>query len=273
MPDPTDGRRLYAVGDIHGRADLLDRMIRAIAADLDAQGAPRTPPPMIVFLGDYVDRGPSSREVIDRVIALGSHCEVRALKGNHEEALLQFLADPEFGPEWITHGGAQTLSSYGVEPPRFRTDLEAWKEAHAAFEAALPAAHRAFLETLPAIWVVGAYAFTHAGVRPGVPLADQTEHDLMWIRREFLDFEGPHPKVIVHGHTPSEAPQVTPYRIGLDTGAYATGVLTAMGFHGKARRLFQVTPTGVTSEPAATPVPEVRPERPRLRLPVAWLRR
>jgi serine/threonine protein phosphatase 1 len=219
-----------------------------------------------------VDRGPSSREVIDRVLALSAHCEVRALKGNHEEALLQFLADPEFGPEWVTHGGAQTLSAYGVEPPRFRTDMEAWKTAHAAFEAALPAAHRAFLTSLPTIWVVGDYAFAHAGIRPGVGLVDQAEHDLLWIRRDFLDYVGPHPKIVVHGHTPTETVQVTPWRIGLDTGAYATGVLSAMGFHGKTRKLFQVTPAGVSSGPAPAPPPE-RAERPRLRLPVAWLRR
>jgi serine/threonine protein phosphatase 1 len=272
MPDPTDGRRIYAIGDIHGRADLLDRMIRSIAADLDARGAQRRPAPVIVFLGDYVDRGPNAREVIDRILALSAHCEVHALKGNHEEALLQFLADPEFGAEWVSHGGAQTLRSYGVEPPRFRTDSEAWTEAHSAFEAALPASHRAFLTSLPTIWAMGDFVFTHAGIRPGVALADQTEHDLLWIRQEFLEFEGPHPKIVVHGHTPMESVQVTSWRIGLDTGAYATGVLSAMGFFGADRWLIQASPAGTTNAPAPRP-PEPRAERPRLRLPVAWLRR
>lgn len=238
-PPSTGGRRVYAVGDIHGRHDLLEGLLREIARDVSDE--PPDAQPILVFLGDYVDRGPASHQVVETILALRDEpaFEVRTLKGNHEEALLRFLDEPGFGSTWAEHGGNATLASYGVPPPATRTDPEAWAVARAAFDAALPGAHRSFYGGLDLITEVGDYAFVHAGVRPGVPLAQQAERDLLWIRGEFLQAAGPFGKVIVHGHTPMEAPQVTPHRLGLDTGAYATGVLTAARLDDGGQKIIQ----------------------------------
>jgi serine/threonine protein phosphatase 1 len=239
-PPSTGGRRVYAVGDVHGRLDALQPLIRAIADDLEA--APPAGPALLVFLGDYVDRGPDSRGVVDLVLRMRDTpgLEVRALKGNHEEALLQFLDEPSFGATWMEHGGGATLVSYGVQPPPTRTDGEAWQRVRDAFDEALPEAHRAFYTGLELIVDVGDYAFVHAGVRPGVAWDQQAERDLLWIRQEFLQEKGPFGKVIVHGHTPMEEPQLLPHRLGIDTGCYATGVLTAVRLDGEDQRLIQV---------------------------------
>ncbi|MDO8409376.1 MAG: metallophosphoesterase family protein [Phenylobacterium sp.] len=238
-PPSTGGRRVYAIGDIHGRHDLLEALVREIGRDVV-----ETPPlaqPLLIFLGDYVDRGPGSAQAVDMILRLQgeSGFEIRALKGNHEEALLRFLDEPSFGSTWAEHGGSATLASYGVQPPATRTDPTAWAEAAAAFAAVLPGAHLDFYRSLDLMAEVGDYAFVHAGVRPGVPLAHQEERDLLWIRGEFLQATGPFGKVIVHGHTPMEEPQVTPHRLGLDTGAYATGVLTAVRLDDEGQRFIQ----------------------------------
>lgn len=228
------------MGDVHGRLDLLDPLLERIRLDAaDLEPANR---PVLVFVGDYVDRGAASRGVIERVIELeaGDGFEVRALKGNHEEALLAFLADPAFGPTWIEHGGAQTLSSYGVTPPILRMDGEAWDKARDALAEAMPPAHLAFLRRLELTAVIGDFLFVHAGVRPGVPLEAQREPDLLWIRQDFLNASGPFGKIVVHGHTPAEAAFLGEHRIGIDTGAYATGVLTAVRLEDDDRRLIQV---------------------------------
>jgi serine/threonine protein phosphatase 1 len=238
-PPSTGGRLIYAIGDVHGRLDVLVPLLRDIGQDvLAVQPAER---PLLVFLGDYVDRGPASREVVDTVLGLEADgaFEVVAIKGNHEEALLQFLEDPAFGATWLDFGGGATLASYGVQPPAGRTDAEALEQARTALDAALPAAHRDFYRRLELIHVAGDYAFVHAGVRPGVALEDQAERDLLWIRQEFLNDRGPFGKVIVHGHTPIDEPQLTPHRLGIDTGAYATGVLTAVKLHGETQRVMQ----------------------------------
>jgi serine/threonine protein phosphatase 1 len=235
----TEGRLVYAVGDVHGRLDLLGPLLHDIAQDVaTARAEPR---PMLIFLGDYVDRGPDSRGVVDLILQMQTwpKFEVRALKGNHEEALLQFLGEPSFGQTWMEHGGAATLVSYGVQPPAQRTDAEAWKPVRDAFAAALPPVHRAFYENLELMVTVGDYAFVHAGVRPGVALEDQAERDLLWIRQEFLAERGRFEKVIVHGHTPTEEPQLTATRLGVDTGAYATGVLTAVRLEGETQQVLQ----------------------------------
>jgi serine/threonine protein phosphatase 1 len=242
-PPSTGGRLVYAVGDVHGRLDVLEPLLRDIAADvLATRPAER---PLLVFLGDYVDRGPASRQVVDRVLDLiaGDGFEVAALKGNHEEALLQFLEDPGFAATWIDFGGGATLSSYGVRLSPPRSDVGAWGRVRDAFDAATPEDHRRFYQGLELMRVVGDYAFVHAGVRPGVALEDQAECDLLWIRHEFLNDPGPFGKVIVHGHTPTEDPQVLPHRLGLDTGAYATGVLTAVRLYGEEQRLLQARAT------------------------------
>jgi serine/threonine protein phosphatase 1 len=230
---------VYAVGDIHGRADLLKRLVKSI--DDDVSSLSPGAPPVLVFIGDYVDRGADSRGVIDQLIELereGSY-EVRALKGNHEEALLTFLGDADFGPTWAEYGGMQTLASYGVAPPSLRTDSDGWEKARQSFRQALPRQHAAFLANLELMVTYGDYAFVHAGVRPGVPLASQSPRDLLWIREDFLRARGPFGGVIVHGHTPEEAPFVGPHRIGIDTGAYATGVLTAVRLMGGERTFLQ----------------------------------
>jgi serine/threonine protein phosphatase 1 len=179
--------------------------------------------------------------VVDLVLRLqgDSFFETVALKGNHEEALLQFLDEPTFGATWMEHGGGTTLAAYGVQPPVTRTDPEVWQKARDAFDAVLPADHRRFYGGLRLMEVVGDYAFVHAGVRPGVPLEEQAERDLLWIRHEFLQDRGPFGKVIVHGHTPAEEAQLTRHRLGIDTGAYATGVLSAVRLYGADQRLMQ----------------------------------
>lgn len=239
-PPSTDGRLVYAVGDIHGRLDAFDALLHVIGQDvLDSSPAQR---PMLVLLGDYVDRGPASAQVIDRILRLETEpaFEVRALKGNHEEALLQFRDEPGFGQTWVEHGGSATLASYGVQPPATRTDPEAWETARLAFRAALPASHKAFYEGLEIMIILGDYAFVHAGVRPGVPLERQVERDLLWIRAEFLQSTAKFEKIIVHGHTPMEEPQlIAGRRIGVDTGAYATGLLTAVRLDDTGARMLQ----------------------------------
>jgi len=235
----TGGRLVYAVGDVHGHLDALEPLILTLAEDaLASQPAER---PMLIFVGDYVDRGPASAGVVERILGLMRETafEVRTLKGNHEEALLQFLEEPSFGATWADFGGNTTLASYGVQPPAQRTDTEAWIKASEALAEALPAEHLEFYRNLELMIEVGDYAFVHAGVRPGVPLSRQSEKDLIWIRQEFLTAPGRFEKIIVHGHTPMEEPQVLPARIGIDTGVYATGVLTAVRLDDTGPRILQ----------------------------------
>lgn len=236
----TGGRLIYAIGDVHGRLDALEPLLRDIGADIVATRPAEKP--MIVFVGDYVDRGADSKGVVDLVLKLAAEptVEVRALKGNHEEALLRFLVEPDFGGAWVDYGGGTTLASYGVNPPAARTDPTAWIRTRDAFAAAISAEHMRFYETLELMVVQGDYAFVHAGVRPGVPLDRQEERDLLWIRQEFLQATGPHGKVIVHGHTPTEEAQITRHRMGIDTGCYATNVLTAVRLDDAGHRLIQV---------------------------------
>jgi serine/threonine protein phosphatase 1 len=232
------------VGDVHGRLDVLEPLVADILQDVKASLPDR--PPLLVFLGDYVDRGPASAGVVDLILNLAAWAdlEVCALKGNHEEAMLTFLEDAAFGPLWMEHGGGATLASYGVAPPMSRSEPQAWAEARQALADALPEAHLAFLNRLELIRIEGDYAFVHAGVRPGATLDQQTERDLLWIRYDFLDAPGPFEKVIVHGHTPMEEPQILRHRLGVDTGAYATGVLTAVRLQGDSRSLIQARARG-----------------------------
>ena len=235
----TDGRMVYAIGDLHGRADLLQALLTRIAADVIASKPAARP--VLIFVGDYIDRGPSSKGVIDRVLSVGrSGFEVRTLMGNHERTLLQFLEDPAVGPLWAAHGGVETLVDYGVAPPSIDASPGAWADARDAFAAQAPPRHLKFLAGLETQVVYGDYLFVHAGVRPGVPLVEQTEHDLLTIRGEFLTAVRPNEKIVVHGHTPTEAPFSGPHRINVDTGAYATGVLTAVKLQDAARRFLQV---------------------------------
>jgi serine/threonine protein phosphatase 1 len=240
------GRRVYAVGDIHGRADLLIRLIQILREDIAREGFEGRP--ILVFLGDYIDRGFQSKDVID--VLLGdtlSPFETYFLKGNHEAAMLQFLTDPNIGPRWSEFGGAETLVSYGVRPPRTRTSMDQWAQASEELNAVLPSEHLHFLSNLDLSVRIGDYVFVHAGVRPGVPLDQQTEYDLLWIREEFLADRRPLGAVIVHGHTPAAAPHRDSRRIGLDTGAYLSGKLTAARFE---HDTVEFISTGPRPEPA-----------------------
>lgn len=165
------------------------------------------------------------------------------LRGNHEDVLLRFLEDPSIGPDWVEHGGAQTLLSYGVTPPQ-RVDPVPWEKVRDLFAEALPDSHLAFFQGLEHYAAIGDYVFAHAGVRPGVPLEQQTSQDLLWIRRPFLDVEKAIDRVVVHGHTPTEEPHLGRWRIGVDTGAYATGVLTAVRLLGSERSFLSTRPSG-----------------------------
>ena len=223
------GRRVYAIGDVHGRADLLQRLLHDLRED--ARHGLYEGRPILIFLGDYVDRGFQSKDVIDILLSTAlSPFETYFLKGNHEQAMLQFLGDPTIGPRWAEFGGAETLVSYGVQPPRTRTSIDDWRQACEDLHVQLPAEHLHFLNNLDLSVRIGDYVFVHAGVRPGVPLEAQSEQDLLWIREDFLQDKRPLGAVIVHGHTPATRPYRDGRRVGLDTGAYLSGKLTAARF-------------------------------------------
>jgi serine/threonine protein phosphatase 1 len=227
-----DGVVVYAVGDIHGQDHLLTSLLAHIHADAEQHGHDRR---VLVFVGDYVDRGSASRSVVDRVVAGFPMFETIALKGNHEQMLLNFLSDPELWPIYRRLGGAETLMSYGVDGDLIFDAGVAPAAIRDSFLAVLPPAHHDFLRSLSLSYDCGDYHFVHAGVRPGVPLHLQTEEDRLWIRDQFLTagdvFGG---RVIVHGHTPTRDPEDLGFRVGIDTGAYMTGRLTAAKFHGSA---------------------------------------
>jgi len=229
------GLRVYAVGDIHGRLDLLRTMIeriRADAATMEDGGVCR-----LVFLGDYIDRGPQSRGVIDYLMAGPlPGAEAVFLRGNHESTMLQFLDDLTAGPGWLTYGGVNTLLSYGLRPPVTVPPALRLPTVQQQLRQALPPEHRAFLGRLPAFAMIGTYLFVHAGIRPGVALDRQRDEDMVWIRDEFLTSTLDHGVVVVHGHTIAMHADSLPNRIGVDTGAYATGRLTAAVLEGTGRR-------------------------------------
>jgi len=220
--------RIYAIGDVHGRADLLREMFSAIDASLVTHPIDNV---VHVLIGDYIDRGPNSRQVIDALIARARRHTMVYLKGNHENYAVQFLADPSILSEWKQVGGMSTLLSYGLRPPT-QDDPETRQEIAAAFRSALPDSHRRFLQNLPLTYSCGDFFFAHAGVRPGIPLIEQREQDLLWIRDDFLLHEEDFGKIIVHGHTPAKTPDVRSNRINIDTGAFATGRLTCLILQG-----------------------------------------
>ena len=220
------GELVYAIGDIHGRSDLLSRILALIEQDAASHDASQK---TLIFMGDYVDRGPESRGVIETLLhGLPKHFKGRFLKGNHEQLLLDVLRDPQRVEHWRRNGGDATMRSYGVDVHLLQTAEarpERWRDA---FVDALPQSHLAFLQGLRLQHTVGDYFFVHAGVRPGVPLGMQSANDLLWIRGDFLESTGPFGKVVVHGHTPGPEPVVKSNRIGIDTGAVFTGRLTAL---------------------------------------------
>ena len=219
-----EGVSIYAVGDVHGRSDLLEQLFSRIDADLVANPVRR---PIHVFLGDYVDRGPDSCGVLDRLIQRGETHEAVFLKGNHELFLLQFLREPATLAQWRQYGGLDTLMSYGVVP-KFNADKDELLAIAERLSLALPMRHRHFLGRLPNSFSCGDFFFAHAGVRPNVPLDQQREQDLLWIWDEFLNYQDDFGKIVVHGHTPVDEPDIRSNRINIDTGAYATGKLTCL---------------------------------------------
>jgi serine/threonine protein phosphatase 1 len=230
-----EGLRLYAIGDVHGCDDLLAAIHARIAEDLTARPAEDH---RIIHVGDYVDRGPATAAVVER-LSLLSHADERVLclRGNHEEMLLAFLADPiEAGPTFLANRGAATLASYGVSGRPgyfFERDIAALADALAS---RLPAAHRAFLQGLPYFARFGDFFFCHAGIRPGVAIENQDRFDLTWIREGFLDSDADFGVVVVHGHTPAPEPEIMGNRINIDTGAVFSGRLTCVVLEGSRYR-------------------------------------
>ena len=218
--------RVYAIGDIHGHVDLLDQLLGRIAAD-EAQRPAQTS--LLLFLGDLIDRGPASATVIDRAIQLQQQRACRFLLGNHEEVFLKALSGDLKALSFFTRiGGRETILSYDISDAEY--DNADFPTLMALLQQRVPAAHVDFLKRCEDLIVLGDYAFVHAGIRPDVALADQQVSDLRWIRTEFLDHRGTLEKLVVHGHTVTEDVEIRRHRIGLDTGAYRTGKLTAMGF-------------------------------------------
>lgn len=236
-PSLPDGMRVYAIGDIHGRRDLLDGLLARIGQDAD--GEEPVEHEMIVFVGDYIDRGPQSREVIDRLLSpMPRGMEPVFLLGNHERLLIDTLRSAETLSLWLPNGGQATLKSYGIDLLDMAS-RPAGSVSESWIEQAIPETHRAFLKGLQLYKKLGDYLFVHAGIRPGVPLAEQSNHDLLWIRAEFLEHEGDLGHFVVHGHTARLEPDVRANRIGIDTGAVKTGRLTALRLQGRDRRFIQ----------------------------------
>jgi serine/threonine protein phosphatase 1 len=235
-----DGTRVYAVGDIHGRADLLTTIRKKIARD-GKRGIKKAKikRKVVVYLGDYVDRGPDSFGVIDMLLndPLDGFEEIY-LKGNHEDYMTKFLVGDGDGLGWLFNGAETTIASYGVEPGNWMDfDPEKLRSLRTELFDAIPEDHRTFFKDLELSHLEGSYLFVHAGIRPDVPLDDQDEDDLMWIRDDFLESDVDHEARVVHGHTISWTPEILPNRIGIDTGAFVSGVLTALVVEGEDTRI------------------------------------
>lgn len=226
-----EGATIYAIGDIHGRADLLRDLHARIRADFAERRPNRA---TMIYLGDYVDRGPASREVIELVLnERPEGVETVGLLGNHEDLMLSFLDGGSMAPDWLPNGGGETMRSYGVAPesPYGRSELAE----------RLPEAHMEFLRSLELYHVEGDYLFVHAGIVPDLPMSEQSRFDLTWIREEFLGSDADHGRCVVHGHTIRKEVDVRPNRIGIDTGAFFTGKLTCLALEGDSRSLIQTT--------------------------------
>ncbi|MEO9130532.1 MAG: metallophosphoesterase family protein [Sphingomonas sp.] len=236
-----DGVRVYAIGDIHGRLDLLEELFDQISEDSTARGPATT---RLVFLGDLIDRGPDSAKVVERIRQLCLESgNVDVLTGNHEEVFLLALdGDIDAMRMFVRIGGRETILSYGIsEDDIARAD---YAQLCALAQQATPDTHIQFLKLLPDVIEIGDYAFVHAGIRPGLALVDQALSDLRWIRGGFLNHEGDFGKIIVHGHTVTRTVDERHNRIGIDTGAFRTGRLTALGLQGSKRWYLSTEPEG-----------------------------
>lgn len=229
VPMIPDNLRVYAVGDIHGRLDLLKTLHEAIDEDAELHPGPQC---IEVYLGDYVDRGSQSAGVIDALMERVRTRNAVCLAGNHEAIMLDALTSQEAFASWLRMGGVETVFSY-VQPSGTLDQSQLWAE----WRAGMRLDHVDFLRQLPTSYVCGDYLFVHAGLRPGVSLAAQDRNDLLWIRREFLDYPHSFGHLVVHGHTPIPTAEVLSNRINIDTGAYATGHLTCLVLEGVDRFL------------------------------------
>ena len=222
-------RAVYAIGDVHGCYDLALALVSAVTADIATLA--RVVRPLIVFCGDYIDRGPQSAEVLSMLVWMRRQapCDVVCLKGNHEDMMIAFLKNPHGALAWLAHGGMATLASYGVVVDPLLPVEDQCEELRDGLLDRMPHSHYDLLHRLPIRMVCGDYVFVHAGLRPRVALDRQSDQDCLWIRHDFLDAPEPFEKTVVHGHTwQSSTPTVTRSRIGIDTGAHQTGVLTAV---------------------------------------------
>ncbi len=234
LPRIPDGERYYVVGDIHGRRDLFDALVDAIEEDDRASGSAKT---TVVLLGDLVDRGADSAGVIKRARKWGKQREVHYLAGNHEEMFLESFEDKDVLRHFLKHGGRETILSYGLSAKEY--NKLSLGELYEMLPSIVPAKDRKFLEDFEEMIVAGDYLFVHAGINPKVPLEEQSRKDMLWIRDRFLSHEGPLPKVVVHGHTIFDEVMDCGNRIGIDTGAFRSGVLTALALEGSTRRTIQ----------------------------------
>ena len=228
------GERVYAVGDVHGRADLFHALIAAVDADDAQRGTART---TIILLGDLVDRGTDSAGVIALAREWQARRQVRIIAGNHEEMFVESFSDLEVLRHFLRHGGKETVLSYPVDPGEYA--VADYEQTQALMEAAIPRTDRDYLASFEDTIAIGDYLFVHAGIRPGVSIEEQQTKDLRWIRQIFTDCRDDHGFIVVHGHTITPEVDLQPNRIGIDTGAYASGRLTALGLEGTSRWVIQ----------------------------------
>ncbi|MBA2933168.1 metallophosphoesterase [Sphingomonas sp. CGMCC 1.13654] len=238
QPTVPPGHRVYAIGDVHGRADLLDRLLDTLQRDNADRCAAQT---SIVFLGDLIDRGPDSRGVVSRVRAGVDWARTITLMGNHESIMLDVLdGRSEMLAQWLRFGGIETLESWGIDRDAIETCTR--DQLLETLRATVTTQERAWFGRLRTNLRMGDYYFVHAGVRPDVPLDKQDDEDRLWIREDFLESRKKHGAMIVHGHSVNSDVENLPNRIGLDTGAYATGKLTAVGLEGRDRWFLSTVP-------------------------------
>lgn len=238
LPSGPAGARAFAIGDVHGRLDLLRRLLEEIDAECRARPVAQD---YIIFLGDLIDRGPDSAGVIDLLIRARPFLpRTIFLMGNHEEMMLRTLStETERLSDWLAYGGYECAQSYGVEVGKLA--LVPPDVAASIVRDAIPQAHFDFIDEFVDSFQFGDFLFVHAGIKPGVPIAEQSAYDLRWIRGDFLDSAVDHKVMVVHGHTISDGPIERPNRIGIDTGAYRTGTLTAICIEGTERRFLSAT--------------------------------
>jgi len=236
LPYCPPGTRIYCIGDIHGRDDLLQQLHEKILQDVANYKGHKT----LIYLGDYIDRGERSKQLIELLLAHPlPGFELIYLRGNHEQTLLDFLIEAQVGRSWFNFGGLQTLVSYGVKPGKLATTTQDLKDLQTALRERISPAHIHFLEQTQSHYVAGSYYFVHAGVSPRFDLNHQHAEDQLWIRNAFIEHRKPFEKIIVHGHTISDEPDFKPNRIGLDTGAYLSGKLSCLVLQDDQQRIIQ----------------------------------